>query len=158
MKKTMDCTFDVSLSTERFDHKPTDSEVRKLRFKKTTTDVSGLLEAIMNGYCYTSVFSTDTFGMSGKNNRDFRYTNIISIDVDHSSETMDDMVERLNYKPTFAYTSCSNGMDGENRFRLVYCFEEKIEDVGEYKELVSAIFDANGLDINEKVGFHEEKW
>ena len=149
MKDTLDYKFDVSLSTEKFDHKPTESEVKRLSFKKTTTDVTGFLEYIMDGYCYASVFSADSFGMKGKNNKDFRYTYIVSIDVDHSSETMNDMVGRLDYKPTFAYTSCRNGLDGESRFRMVYCFEDKIEDVDEYKGLVYAIFDVNGLDINE---------
>ena len=149
MRESLDYTFDVSLSTQKFDHKPTENEVKKLRFKKTTTDVGKFLEYMMDGYCYASVFSENSFGMGGKNNKDFRYTYIVSIDVDHSSETMNDMVERLDYKPSFAYTSCRNGLDGESRFRMVYCFEDKIEDVGEYKDLVYAIFDANKLDINE---------
>lgn len=65
---------------------------------------------------------------------------------------MNEMVDRLEYKPTCAYTSCQNGLlNGESRFRLVYCFEDKIERLDEYRELVYAIFNANHLDIKEKV-------
>lgn len=157
MKETLDYSFEVSISTDRFDHKPTDSEVKKLRFKKTTTDVGEFLNYMLDGYCYAPIFSSDSFDMDGKNNKDFRYSYFVSIDVDHSSETMNDMLDRLDYKPTFAYTSCNNGLDGESRFRLVYCFDDKIESVCEYKGLVLSIFNANGLDINEEVGFHKKK-
>lgn len=157
MRETLDYTFEVSLSTEKFDHKPTDSEVKKLRFKKTQTDISEFLNSILDGYCYASVFSADSFDMGNKDKEHFKYSYVVSIDVDHSAESMNDMVDRLQYKPTFAYTSCNDGTDGESRFRLVYCFDDKIESIGEYEGMVLSIFNANGLDINEEVGYHERK-
>lgn len=152
MRKTQDYTFEVSLSKQKFDHKPTDREVKGLRFKKTETDVTNLLESILYGYCYAAVFSDDSFGMDDKDKLHFRYSYLVSIDVDHSNESMSDMVDRLEYKPTFAYASCNDGMDGESRFRLGYCFDDKIESINEYEGMVLSIFNANGLDINEVVG------
>lgn len=156
MRETLDYTFEVSLSTEKFDHKPTDSEVKRLRFKKTQTDVSNFLSSIFDGYCYASVFSSDSFCMTDKDKEHFKYSYIVSIDVDHSSESMNELVGRLEYKPTFAYTSCNDGLDGESRFRMVYCFDDKIASFGEYEGIVLSIFNANGLDINEVVGEREK--
>lgn len=154
MKTTTDYKFDVSISEKAYDHKPNkDTEVPHIEFTKKTVDVTGFLEYMLEGYCYAPIFSKDSFGMKGdRSNGTFRYSYIVSIDVDHSLETMNEMVDRLEYKPTCAYTSCQNGLlNGESRFRLVYCFEDKIERLDEYRELVFAIFNANHLDINEKV-------
>ena len=126
MKTTTDYTFEVSLSTKAFDHKPDKiREVPFLSFNKKTVDVTGFLEYMLEGYCYAPIFSSDSFDMEGRCNDTFRYSYIVSIDVDHSLETMTDMVDRLEYKPTCSYTSCRNGLNGESRFRLVYCFEEE---------------------------------
>lgn len=154
MKTTTDYKFDVSISDNGFNHKPNKvTEVPYLHFTKKNVDVTEFLELMLMGYCYAPIFSKDSFGMKGdRSNGTFRYSYIVSIDVDHSLETMNEMVDRLEYKPTCAYTSCQNGLlNGESRFRLVYCFEDKIERLDEYRELVYAIFNANHLDINEKV-------
>lgn len=148
MKTTTDYKFDVSISEKAYDHKPDKkTEVRLIRFTKKTVDVTGFLEYMLEGYCYAPIFANNY-----RHGDNFLYSYIVSIDVDHSLETMNEMVDRLEYKPTCAYTSCQNGLlNGESRFRLVYCFEDKIERLDEYKELVYAIFNANHLDINEKV-------
>ena len=50
MKTTNDYKFEVSISTERFDHKPDrDTEVRNLVFKQTITDIEGLIDSIAKG-------------------------------------------------------------------------------------------------------------
>ena len=148
MKTTTDYKFDVSISEKAYDHKPNkDTEVHLIRFTKKTVDVTGFLEYMLEGYCYAPIFANNY-----RHGDNFLYSYIVSIDVDHSLETMNEMVDRLEYKPTCAYTSCQNGLlNGESRFRLVYCFEDKIERLDEYRELVYAIFNANHLDINEKV-------
>ena len=154
MKTTTDYKFEVSISDNGFNHKPNKvTEVPYLHFTKKNVDVTEFLELMLMGYCYAPIFSKDSFGMKeDRSNETFRYSYIVSIDVDHSLETMNEMVDRLEYKPTCAYTSCQNGLlNGESRFRLVYCFEDKIERLDEYRELVYAIFNANHLDINEKV-------
>lgn len=153
MKTTTDYKFDVSISEKAYDHKPNkDTEVHLIKFTKKTVDVTGFLEYMLEGYCYAPIFSKDSFGMKGdRSNGTFRYSYIVSIDVDHSLETMNEMVDRLEYKPTCSYTTCQNGLNGESRFRLVYCFENKIEKLDEYRGLVDAIFDANKLDYNEIV-------
>lgn len=147
MKTTTDYTFEVSISEKAYDHKPDKkTEVPLIRFAKKTVDINGFLEHILEGYCYAPIFANNH-----RHGNNYLYSYIVSIDVDHSLEPMNEMVDRLEYKPTCAYTSCNNGLNGESRFRLVYCFEDRIEKKDEYKELVYAIFNANHLDINEKV-------
>ena len=145
---TTDYKFEVSISEKAYDHKPDKkTEVHLIRFTKKTVDVTGFLEYMLEGYCYAPVFENNH-----RHGDNFLYSYIVSIDVDHSLETMNEMIDRLEYKPTCAYTSCQNGLlNGESRFRLVYCFEDKIEKLDEYRELVYAIFNANHLNINEKV-------
>ena len=150
MKNTNDYKFEVSISTERFDHKPDrDTEVRNLVFKLTITDIEGLIDSIAKGYCYAPIFELSTFNMDHKHKTDFRYSFFVSIDVDHVQVDMNSMIDGLKYKPTFAYTSCSNGEKGEYSYRLIYCFFERLEGFDEYYSFVYAILESNGLNIKD---------
>ena len=150
MKTTTDYKFDICLSEKRYDHKPDrDNEVPHLKFYQITTDVEGLVNAVSKGYCYAPIFELRTFDMYHKHAKDFRYSFLVSIDVDHVKADMNSMIDKLEFKPTFAYTSCSNGENGEFSYRLVYCFSEKIEGVDEYYSFVHTILESNGLRIED---------
>ena len=150
MNTTQDYTFEVSISTQNFDHKPdSDNEVPHLVFNQTTTDVGGLISYIAEGYCYAPIFEQSTFDMNHKHKEDFRYSFFVSIDVDHIQIDMNSMIDGLEYKPTFAYTSCSNGEEGDYSYRLVYCFFDKLEGLDEYYSYVYAILESNGLNIKD---------
>lgn len=123
---------DVSLSEKVYDHKPNGAEIPLMRFKKYTLGIDDFVFEIMGGRCYASVYIKDEFSIKEKNKENFAYTNVVSLDIDHSDETMENLVDRLRYKPTFAYTSCRNGLDGQCRFRLIYCFDYNIK-LDEYK-------------------------
>ena len=116
MKTTTDYKFEVCISDKGYDHKPDrTTEVPQLHFSKRTIDVDDFLQFMFEGYCYTSIYTFDTFGMSGKTDINYRYSYLISIDIDHTQVPMNDMVDKLEYKPTLAYTSCNDGKDGEVR-------------------------------------------
>ena len=150
MEITHDYRFWVSLSTQKFDHKPDrNTEVAKLRFNRVYTDVEGFAEGIAKGYCYAPIFTNATFSMSDKTDRNFTYSSFVSIDIDHANSDMNTMVDGLEYKPTIAYTSCSNGLDGNYSYRLIYCFSDKIEGTREYSNYVYTILDANGIPVND---------
>lgn len=150
MKNTDDYRFWVSLSTQKFNHKPNrNTEVAKLKFYKIYTDVEGFANGIANGYCYAPVFKYTTFGMNDKTDSNFTYSSFISIDIDHAKVDMNTMMENIKYKPTIAYTSCSNGLDGNYSYRLIYCFSDKIEGTREYSNYVYTILDANGIPVND---------
>lgn len=152
MKTTTDYKFEVSISDKGYDHKPDKkTEVHLIRFTKKTVDVTGFLEYMLEGHCYAGVYSYDSLGMKRKTNENFRYSYLVTIDVDHSKETMNEMIDRLEFKPTCAYTSCRNGLEGESRFRLVYVFDERIEGKEEYWNYVYTVLAANGLELDGKV-------
>jgi hypothetical protein len=151
MKTTDDYKFEVSISDQSFERKPIDNEIKYLRFTKQTVDVYDFLNLMLEGHCYTGVYSYDSFGMKQKNNINFRCSYLVTVDVDHSKETMNEMIDRLEFKPTCAYTSYSDGLDGDSRFRLVYCFDEKIEGKEEYWNYVYTVLAANGLELDGKV-------
>ena len=150
MEITHDYRFWVSLSTQKFDHKPNrETEVGKLIFTRIYTDVDKFAEGIAKGYCYAPIFTNATFSMSDKTDRNFTYSSFVSIDIDHANSDMNTMVDGLEYKPTIAYTSCSNGLDGNYSYRLIYCFSDKIEGTREYSNYVYTILDANGIPVND---------
>ena len=151
MKTTTDYKFEVSISDKGYDHKPIDDEISHLRFSKKTVDIDEFLNYMLEGHCFTGVYSYDSLGMKQKTNKNFRYSYLVTIDVDHSKETMNEMIDRLEFKPTCAYTSCRNGLEGESRFRLVYVFDERIEGKEEYWNHVYTVLAANGLELDGKV-------
>ena len=150
METTQDYKFWVSLSTQKFDHKPNrETEVGKLRFTRIYTDVEGFADSIADGYCYTPIYNSSTFTMSDKTDRNFDYSSFISLDIDHATVDMNAMIDRLEYKPTLSYTSCSNGLDGKYSYRLIYCFNDKIEGTSEYSNYVYTLLNANKLSIDD---------
>ena len=150
MEITNDYKFWVSLSNQKFDHKPNrETEVGKLRFTRIQTDVEGFANGIAKGYCYAPVFRDATFSMSEKTDRNFTYSSFVSIDIDHATVDMNTMVDGLEYKPTISYTSCSNGLDDKYSYRLIYCFSDKIEGTREYSNYVYTILNANQISIDD---------
>ena len=148
MKTTHDYTFDACLSQQNYDHKPSrDKEVPALRFRKITTNIDEFASAIRKGYCYTPVFKYAAFGMTDKTDANFCYSSFISIDIDHTNTDMNTMIGNIKYKPTICYTSCSNGLDGKYSYRLIYCFDYKIEGNREYSNCVHTLLDANHIPI-----------
>ena len=157
MITTTDYKFEVSISDKGYDHKPIEDEIRHFRFIKKTVDIDDFLNYMLEGHCYTGIYSYDSFGMRQKTNYNFRYSYLVTIDVDHSKETMNEMIDRIEFKPTCAYTSCRNGLEGESRFRLVYAFDEKIEGKEEYWNYVYTVLAANGLELDGKVIDHKSR-
>ena len=150
MEITHDYKFWVSLSNQKFDHKPNrETEVGKLRFTRIQTDVEGFAYGIAKGYCYAPVFRDATFSMNEKTDRNFTYSSFVSIDIDHATVDMNTMVDGLEYKPTISYTSCSNGRDDKYSYRLIYCFADKIEGTREYSNYVYTILNANQISIDD---------
>lgn len=149
MEITNDYRFWVSVSTLKFDHKPNrETEVGKIRFQRIYPTIGDFAELISKGYCYAPVFNDATFCMNEKTDANFMYSSFVSIDIDHATVDMNTMVDGLEYKPTIAYTSCSNGLDDKYSYRLIYCFADKIEGTREYSNYVYAILSSNQISID----------
>lgn len=123
----------------------------KACFMSTATTPSGLLHAALTGYTFCGVFSDfppndpvnnktyvrkdGYFTLTGKSGKFFSYSYCIGVDIDKTQyQSVEQFVNKLQLKPTFWYTSYSNlqyhpstGKPKGLRFRLIYVFDQKIQ-------------------------------
>lgn len=127
----MDFKFELCISTKNFTSKPTREDCKYIRFVKKTVDIDEMIELVKNGYVYTSLMK-DNWRCSSN----FICSHMLTYDIDHSDIEINKYIENLVYKPTFAYTSSRNGVEGYGYgFRLVYLIDEEICTVDEYEKL-----------------------
>lgn len=141
-------TFNVSISTQKYIGK--NQSWNTTTYLKTKLTVSEFINKIQNGYCYCYVFNDldEEFGQSIKTLNNFLYSNIVSIDIDDSQIEMNRYIDNLSIKPTFAYTTPSNGVKGF-RFRLVYIFNDKIKGVEDYKAAYKALISKLNITLSD---------
>lgn len=121
-------TLKVSISTQGYTQKPQGKEVAQIRYLKQTVTIQQLIDNISQGHCITHCFEDydEEFGQSTKKIENFRYTQLIGIDIDDADVNLNTYISSLRYKPTLAYTTFSHNIKG-NRYRLLYIFNEKIK-------------------------------
>lgn len=121
-----------------------------MQYRKQAIDIDTFIRYIKEGrsFCYCFDDMDEVFGNSVKTQDNFRYTNVIAIDIDDSSVPMTEYANTLHYKPTIAYTTYSNKVKGY-RFRMVYVFTEKIVGLNNYVSAYNGILCANGMKIKD---------
>lgn len=130
----MNFKFDLCVSLDNYTQKPTREECKHIRFQAKTVDADEMVELVKNGYAYTSLMKDNW--RCGSN---FICSHILTYDIDHSTVEMTKYIEKLEHKPTLAYTSSRNGVEGYGYgFRLVYIIDEEICTMDEYEELSTA--------------------
>ena len=157
MQTIEDYKFNVSLSVENFSDKTISNamigsvkdnwknkEIRKeygykrgVSFVQSEVTPHLLLDKLIHGHVFCHNFEprkTDfrkdgTFGATGKCNECFTYSNVIGVDIDGKTcyNTVREFIDCLSLKPTFWHTSFSHMTKGYPKFRMVYVFEERIE-------------------------------
>ena len=80
----------------------------------------------------------------------FDYTSVIFFDIDKMPvpRDMENYIDPLPFKPTFAYTTLSNGTETEYwkyNYRLLYALDEPVRSVEEFDTIYYAIAAANGF-------------
>lgn len=78
----------------------------------------------------------------------FASTSVIFFDIDKMPISMTDYIKPLPYKPSFAYTSYSNGTEHEYwkyGYRLAYVFDKPVTTVQDFDTLYYSIAAANGF-------------
>ena len=97
-----------------------------LTFCPTKISAYQLFINLTNGYCVSGLFNRPSpFQWKGSFNGQWKGAQVIYLDADDSKVSMQETVEALKYKPTFAMTTQSHMMPGKlNRFRLVYVFKD----------------------------------
>ena len=142
----MDKQIELSLSVDYYTSKP--KNIAQIRYRRRTFTQNSLMVVLGTGYCVAHCFKTnnEVFTQSEKTNDNFEYTQMIGVDIDDCNTDMETFIKSLKKKPTFAYTTFSNGIKG-NRFRMIYLFNQKIDSIPLYKAVYNWI--TEGLNIND---------
>ena len=139
MKENRFYEFEISVSERAYSAKPKDADYERMRFHKVVVNPSIFMEYIRLGHSFCHVYKNDY-----RSNSDFLYTYFVNVDVDGSSVSLTEFLKRPVMKPTLAYTTCRNMLIDGYRYRLIYCFSEKI-DFQTYSPLYSWICSYIGL-------------
>lgn len=75
----------------------------------------------------------------------FDSTNVIFYDIDKMDMEMNDYILRIPQRPSMAYTTMSNGINGRYGYRLIYVFREPITTVEDFDRIYYAVAAANGF-------------
>lgn len=135
--------FEISISEQCYKMKPTSSDYAKMKFKKEELTLSEFSDKISRGYSFCHIFKENK-----RKNENFLYTNFVCVDVDDSKESLFDFLVGIEYQPTIAYTTFSNGIDDLYAYRLLYFFETDIS-----KEMYPVLYDS----ICSQIGLSETK-
>lgn len=132
-------SFNLSVSTTSYRDKK-DINWSKVVYSNSRINLNLFEELIKLGYNFCYNFNKNNFNQSEKKIENWVNTSIIFIDIDDSNIEMNEFVNNLSNKPTLYYTTYSN-KENSYRFRLVYCFDEIIENIELYKNLYLSIID-----------------
>ena len=152
MYTSQECAFNISVSAQSYDHKPTKTETMGLWFTNQSATTDEVVQYAVEGrsFCYNFQPREDgSFGITEKHIDKFISTDALFFDFDKMDVQMTDFIETLSYKPTFGYTSFSNGNDGY-RYRLVYAFSQPIFGETQWKMVYDAIGNANQFEKEDK--------
>lgn len=105
------------------------------KYMNLNFDLDKFKYGVRNGYCFCHNFNKKEFGLTDKTYNNFVSAKFIFIDVDDTSVPMEQFYEMLSVKPTFAYTTYSNGKDDTYSFRLIYCFDDYITNRDDYNNI-----------------------
>lgn len=139
--------FTLFVSQKNYSSKPTQDEMRKMRFVPQQLTIESALECATQGkaFCYT--FQSDkadgSLSVKDKKKENFISTSAIIYDFDDMKVSMADYINSITYKPSFAYPTYSDGKNGLSRFRLAYVLNEEILGESDFNAIYHAIANAN---------------
>lgn len=113
--------FEVSLSRDCYNKKPGAVDYRRMSWQRVNISLSDFINHITTGYSYCHIYYGDR---RAKNK--FLHTQVVSIDVDDTTTNLSTFIAGTTLKPTFAYETFSNGLNGKYSYRLVFVFKEKL--------------------------------
>lgn len=148
-------TFEVSVSNEGYENKEISGamiqsckfnpEVKAIRkkygfrankgvgFKRSTETCESLMNKLIHGHVMCGLFNPlyyrkdGTFSATQKTNMGFLGSYHVGVDIDKTDYGfIESILDVLPLKPSFYYTSYSNGVMGNLKCRLVYVFDELI--------------------------------
>lgn len=139
--------FTLFVSQKNYSSKPTQDEMPKMRFVPQQLTIESALECATQGkaFCYT--FHSDkadgSLSVKDKKKENFISTSAIIYDFDNMEVSMADFINSIQFKPSFAYPTYSDGKNGLSRFRLAYVLDEEILGESDFNAVFHAIANAN---------------
>lgn len=120
--------------------------VAKMKWKRHNTTLANLIEEIKKGraICPTTRRKDDVPNV---------HFNVVMFDIDDTFKEMQDYIEGMQVKPTFAYTSPNHKKNdgskynGQSRFRLVYVFEQHFSG-SRFAQIYNWLVKVNNLSAN----------
>lgn len=139
--------FTLFVSQKNYDSKPTQDEMPKMRFVPKQLTIESALECAKQGkvFCYTfqSNKADGSLSVKDKKKENFISTSAIIYDFDDMEVSMADFINSIQFKPSFAYPTYSDGKNGLSRFRLAYVLDAEILGEGDFNAIYHAIANAN---------------
>lgn len=142
--------FTICVSEQKFEQKleKNDNRWGAIRFQPQTVSVREMLSLAIEGRVFCGTFKSDnedgSFCIKQKTKENFTSSSTIFFDIDGSDYPMEEYINRLDYKPSFAYTTYNNREHG-NRFRLGYVFNRELNGEDYFNKMYYAIAKANGF-------------
>lgn len=120
-----------------------------LTFCPTEISAYQLFINLTNGHCVSGLFNRPSpFQWKGSFNGQWKGAQVIFLDADDSKVSMQETIEALKYKPTFAMTTQSHMMPGKlNRFRLAYVFKDVMHNFDGFSKIALALM----LDVEQVI-------
>lgn len=155
MFPTQEFTFRQYISEQLFSSKPSREALQNIIFRPREVTISLLLDYARHGGVFSPACRSNnadgSFHIRFKDRQHFESSSTVFFDFDDMATPMLDFIQTLPYKPSFAYTSFSNGLDGCGyRFRLGYVFNQPIVGNKNYRELYCAVRNANHFPTKSK--------
>lgn len=157
MKNIDDFNFEVSYSDSNYNAKPTSEEIKHMHFIHCKTNVNEFVDKISKGYSYCAVYNNNEFGIYLKKDSNFAFTQVISVDIDKSTLSLNEALKRLKTKPTMAYNTFSNGVNNKYCYRLVYIFDNPIVSIKDAKLYTLALNKIVSEELNIKTDSNASK-
>ena len=110
-----------------------------MQLQTREVDIETLADLIRNGYSICSEFNPDYLSLKDKTNQNFKQSNLIILDFDHSVIALEDALNCVRIEPTIAFKTYSN-TNTDYRFKLIYLFEEHIKSVSDFKRKSMMMF------------------
>ena len=146
----MSFSFRASISLCPYHSKPTAIDIREMIFSSRGINIDDLSDFISKGHSFCHLFTSQNFMTQNKTIKNFKEANFIVLDFDHSSVTMDYVINNSKIKPSIAFETFSNSND-DIRFKLIYLIDKPIKNTQDYKRMTELVFKLafNSWDQNE---------
>lgn len=141
--------LNLGVSTENFAEKPI--RFNNLHYKRKYLKYDNLIAHILKGHCFCHNYNSNDFTVKDKTEANFSSTKFVWLDIDSCDIDLNNIFQKISYKPNIAYTTFSNALDGKGfRYRFIYLLNWEITSNEEYNKHVNIILNTIKNDLGVK--------